>query len=75
MSPTGQVVGGADGHQGRERAARSLAGGLSKKRRGCEVQVTMVNGEPGAVFTSSGAAVHVMSLRIEGGAPGRVHDQ
>jgi DNA-directed RNA polymerase specialized sigma subunit, sigma24 homolog len=52
---------------GRDRAARFLAGVFSKKRRGCEMRVTTVNGEPGVVFTSGGAVIQVVSLRIEGG--------
>jgi RNA polymerase sigma-70 factor, ECF subfamily len=52
---------------GRDRAARFLAGVFSKKRRDCEMQATTVNGEPGVVFTSGGAVIHVVSLRIEGG--------
>jgi RNA polymerase sigma-70 factor (ECF subfamily) len=52
---------------GRDRAAPFLAGVFSKKRRDCEMRVTTVNGEPGVVFTSGGAVIHVVSLRIEGG--------
>jgi RNA polymerase sigma-70 factor (ECF subfamily) len=52
---------------GRGRAARFLAGVFSKKRRDCEMHATTVNGEPGVVFTSGGAVIHVVSLRIEGG--------
>jgi RNA polymerase sigma-70 factor, ECF subfamily len=52
---------------GRDRAARFLAGVFSKKRRDCEMHATTVNGEPGVVFTSGGAVIHVVSLRIEGG--------
>ena len=39
----------------------------SKKRRDCEMHTTTVNGEPGVVFTSGGAVIHVVSQRIEGG--------
>jgi hypothetical protein len=46
---------------------------FSKKRRDCAMHTTTVNGEPGVVFTSGGAVIHVVSLRIEGG-PGRLHD-
>jgi RNA polymerase sigma-70 factor (ECF subfamily) len=53
--------------RGRGRAARFLAGVFKKKRRDCEMHVTTVNGEPGVVFTSGGAVIHVVSLRIEGG--------
>jgi RNA polymerase sigma-70 factor, ECF subfamily len=38
-----------------------------KKRRDCQMHTTTVNGEPGVVFTSGGAVIHVVSLRIEGG--------
>jgi RNA polymerase sigma-70 factor, ECF subfamily len=31
------------------------------------MHTTTVNGEPGMVFTSGGAVIHVVSLRIEGG--------
>jgi RNA polymerase sigma-70 factor, ECF subfamily len=50
-----------------EVAARFLAGVFSKKRRDCEMHATTVNGEPGVVFTSGGAVVQVVALRIEGG--------
>jgi RNA polymerase sigma-70 factor (ECF subfamily) len=53
--------------RGRDRAARFLAGVSSKKRGGCEMRAATVNGEPGVVFTSGGAVVQVVSLRIEGG--------
>jgi RNA polymerase sigma-70 factor (ECF subfamily) len=53
---------------GHDRAARFLAGAFSKKRRDCAMHVTAVNGEPGVVFTSGGAVVQVVSLRIEGEA-------
>jgi RNA polymerase sigma-70 factor (ECF subfamily) len=53
--------------RGRDRAARFLAGVFSKKRRDCAMHVTTVNGEPGVVFTSGGAVIQVVSLRIEGG--------
>lgn len=53
--------------RGRNRAARFLAGVFSKKRADCEMQTTTVNGEPGVVFTSGGAVIQVVSLRIEGG--------
>src|SRR5262249_25270362 len=52
---------------GRGRAARFLAGVFSKKRRDCEMHATTVNGAPGVGFTSGGAVIHVVSLRIEGG--------
>src|SRR5262249_25590792 len=52
---------------GRDRAARFLAGVFSKKRRDCAMHATTVNGEPGVVFASGGAVLHVVSLRIEGG--------
>jgi RNA polymerase sigma-70 factor (ECF subfamily) len=55
---------------GRGRAARFLAGVFSNKRRDCEMHATTVNGEPGVVFTSGGAVIHVVSLRIEGGVRG-----
>jgi hypothetical protein len=32
------------------------------------MHTTTVNGEPGVVFTGGGAVIHVVSLRIEGGA-------
>ena len=35
--------------------------------RDCEMHATTVNGEPGVGFTSGGAVIHVVSLRIEGG--------
>ena len=35
--------------------------------RDCEMHTTTVNGEPGVVFTSGGAVIHVVSLRTEGG--------
>jgi RNA polymerase sigma-70 factor, ECF subfamily len=53
--------------RGRDRAARFLAGVFSKKRRDCEMHATAVNGEPGVVFTSGGAVVQILALRIEGG--------
>jgi RNA polymerase sigma-70 factor (ECF subfamily) len=53
--------------RGRDRAARFLAGVFSKKRRDCAMCATTVNGEPGVVFTSGGAVIHVVALRIEGG--------
>ena len=31
------------------------------------MHTTTVNGEPGVVFTSGGAVIHLVSLRIEGG--------
>jgi hypothetical protein len=42
---------------------------FGKKRRDCGMHTTTVNGEPGVVFTSGGAAIHVVSMRIEGGVP------
>jgi RNA polymerase sigma-70 factor, ECF subfamily len=53
--------------RGRDRAARFLAGVFSKKRADCEMYATTVNGEPGVVFTSGGAVIHVVALCIEGG--------
>lgn len=53
--------------RGRNRAARFMAGVFSKKRRDCDMHIAKVNGEPGVVFTSAGAVVHVISLRIEDG--------
>jgi RNA polymerase sigma-70 factor, ECF subfamily len=53
--------------RGPERAARFLAGVFGKKRSGCEMHATTVNGEPGVVFTSGGAVVQVVTLHIEGG--------
>ncbi|HEY7427254.1 MAG TPA: RNA polymerase sigma factor SigJ [Gemmataceae bacterium] len=53
--------------RGRDRAARLLVGVFSKKHGECEMHATTVNGEPGVVFTSSGAVVQVVSLCIEGG--------
>jgi hypothetical protein len=40
---------------------------FGKKRRDSKMHTTTVNGEPGVVFTSGGAVIHVVSLRIEGG--------
>ena len=53
--------------RGRDRAARFLAGVFRKKRGGCEMHATAVNGEPGVVFTSGGAVIQVVALCIEGG--------
>jgi RNA polymerase sigma-70 factor (ECF subfamily) len=53
--------------RGRDRAARFLAGVFSRKRRDCEMYATTVNGEPGVVFTSRGAVIHVVALCIEDG--------
>src|SRR5262245_2700610 len=53
--------------RGRDRASRFLAGVFSKKRADCEMHATAVNGEPGVVFTSGGAVVQIVALRIEGG--------
>src|SRR5918997_3967756 len=52
--------------RGCDRAARFLAGVFSKKRGDCEMHPTTVNGEPGVVFTSDGAVVQVVALRIDG---------
>jgi RNA polymerase sigma-70 factor (ECF subfamily) len=52
---------------GRSRAARFLAGVFNRKRRDCDMRFTKVNGEPGVVFISDGAVIHVVSLRIEDG--------
>jgi RNA polymerase sigma-70 factor, ECF subfamily len=51
--------------RGRERVARFLAGVFSKKRRGCEMHPTTVNGEPGVVFVSREAVIQVTALSIE----------
>jgi RNA polymerase sigma-70 factor (ECF subfamily) len=53
--------------RGRDRAARFLAGVFRKKRGGCEMHATAVNGEPGVVFTSGGAVIQVVALCIEDG--------
>jgi RNA polymerase sigma-70 factor (ECF subfamily) len=53
--------------RGPERAARFMAGVFSKKRVDCEMRATTVNGEPGVVFTSGGAVIHVVTLHITGG--------
>jgi RNA polymerase sigma-70 factor (ECF subfamily) len=53
--------------RGPERAARFLTGVFNKKRGGCEMHATTVNGEPGVVFTLGGTVVQVTSLHIEGG--------
>lgn len=53
--------------RGRSRAARFMAGVFSKRRQHEEMRSTTVNGEPGVVFISGGAVVHVVSLRIEKG--------
>lgn len=53
--------------RGRERAARFLAGVFSKKRAGCVMHATTVNGEPGVVFTSGNTVVQVVALCIENG--------
>jgi RNA polymerase sigma-70 factor, ECF subfamily len=50
--------------RGRERAARFLAGVFSKKRRGCDMHSTTVNGEPGVVFISEGKVIQVVSLSL-----------
>ncbi len=50
--------------RGRGRVARFLAGVFSKKRRGCEMHPTTVNGEPGVVFVSGGAVVQVTALSL-----------
>ena len=52
---------------GRNRAARFLAGVLSKKFRDFEMHATTVKGAPGVVFTRGGAVIDVASLHIEGG--------
>src|SRR5262245_44839982 len=52
--------------RGRDRAARFLAGVFSRKRADCEMHATTVNGEPGVVFTSGGAVIQVVALRVEG---------
>ncbi len=53
--------------RGRKRAARFLSGVFSKKHRNWEMRLTTVNGAPGAVFTSGGTVIQVMSLHIENG--------
>ncbi len=53
--------------RGRERAARFLAGVFGKKRRGCEMTATKVNGEPGVFLTDHGTVVLVASLHLEEG--------
>jgi RNA polymerase sigma-70 factor (ECF subfamily) len=53
--------------RGRDRAARFLAGVFSKKHADSSMRATTVNGAPGVVFTSGGAVVQVVALRIEGG--------
>jgi RNA polymerase sigma-70 factor (ECF subfamily) len=52
---------------GRERAARFLAGVFSKKYGALEMHAATVNGAPGVVFTSGGAAIQVVALCIAGG--------
>lgn len=51
--------------RGRNRAGRFLTGVFSKFRRDCEMRAATVNGKPGVIFTSDGAVVQVVSLRIE----------
>jgi RNA polymerase sigma-70 factor (ECF subfamily) len=53
--------------RGRDRAARFLAGVFSKKYGALEMHAVRVNGAPGVVFTSGGAAVQVVALCIVGG--------
>ena len=60
--------------RGRSRAARFLTGVFSKRGRDREMHATTVNGEPGVVFTYGGAVVQVVSIRIEDGVQGRLHD-
>jgi RNA polymerase sigma-70 factor (ECF subfamily) len=52
---------------GRERAARFLAGVFSNKYVALEMHAVRVNGAPGVVFTSDGAAIQVVALCIVGG--------
>ncbi|QJW99159.1 RNA polymerase sigma factor SigJ [Frigoriglobus tundricola] len=52
---------------GRSRSARFLAGVFRKRRWHCEMHPATVNGAPGVVFTTGGAVMQVMSLRIEDG--------
>lgn len=58
--PTARVI-----IQGRNRAARYLAGVFHKKRRDCDIHPARVNGTPGVVFTSGGRVIHVVSLCID----------
>jgi hypothetical protein len=53
--------------RGRDRSARFLAGVFSKKYRNLEMHSTTVNGEPGALFTSDGVVIQIVSLCIDGG--------
>jgi len=53
--------------RGRDRAARFLAGVFSKKYRNLEMHTTTVDGEPGALFTSDGVVIQIVSLNIDGG--------
>jgi RNA polymerase sigma-70 factor (ECF subfamily) len=53
--------------RGRDRTARFVAGVFSKKRAGCAMHATAVNGAPGVVFTSGGVVIQVVALCIEGG--------
>ena len=53
--------------RGRDRAARFLAGVFSKKYGALEMHAVTVNGAPGVVFTSGGAAIQVVALCIAGG--------
>ncbi len=51
------------------RVARFLAG-IFRKHSSSEIRHTMVNGEPGLVFTSDGNVIQVMSIAIENGIRG-----
>lgn len=53
--------------RGRRRAARFLTGIFSKRRRDCEMHLVTVNGNPGVVFYSNGALIHVVALCIVDG--------
>jgi RNA polymerase sigma-70 factor (ECF subfamily) len=50
--------------EGRERAARFLAGVFRKRLRTCTLQATEVNGEPGFVFVQDGKVIDVVSLSL-----------
>ncbi len=56
--------------RGRNRIARFLAKVFHTKRRDYDMHPTVVNGDPGVVFTLQGNVVHVAALRVEDGVRG-----
>lgn len=53
--------------RGRNRIARFLAKVFHVKRRAYDMSPTVVNGDPGVVFSLNGEVVHVVAVRVEEG--------